>query len=157
MASQYSFRFETLLHLRQQRENERQRAVAARLHEIRALEEVHATLLDRIRAQTEQSRDALRSGSPDVDELKFARHWMIRLRRGVMETALAIDKQKALLESERRQLAEAAKEKKVLARLKERRLAEYLAELDRREQLDLDESNSQRAARALAIMEVDES
>lgn len=153
MAKRYEFRFETLLRLRQQREDERKRVVAARLREIQSLEERRAMLEDRIQQQTEQVRDALRSSTLNLEDLKLSRHWMVRLRRGVMETNSALKTMCAILAKERQQLAEAAKDKKVLARLKERRLAEYLAEVDRREQLELDEMNAQRAAQAVAVMQ----
>lgn len=110
-------------------------------------------LEDRIQQQTEQVRDALRSSTLNLEDLKLSRHWMVRLRRGVMETNSALKTMCAILAKERQQLAEAAKDKKVLARLKERRLAEYLAEVDRREQLELDEMNAQRAAQAVAVMQ----
>lgn len=156
MAKRYEFRYETLLRLRRQREDERKRVVAARLREIRTLEDRRATLENRIREQTEQVRDALRSSTLNLDDLKLSRHWVIRLRRGVLETDEAIKTHRAVLSKERQHLAEAAKDKKVLERLKERRLAEYMAEMDRREQLELDEMNAQRAARAVFALQEDD-
>ncbi len=139
MAKQYDFRFETLLKLRRQHEDERKRAVAARIREIHTLEERQRLLLQRIADQAADTRRALLSGTVDVDDLRLGRHWTVRLRRGVLETEAAINGQKALLAQERQRLADAAKNRKVLEQLKERRLAEFRAEQERREQKDLDE------------------
>jgi len=139
MAKRYTFRFETLLRLRQQFEDEQKRAVAARLREIHALEERQRMFLQQIANQASQTRQALMSGSVDVDDLRLGRHWTVRLRRGVLETEATINAQKAQLVLERQKLAEAAKNKKVLERLKEHRLSQYMAEQDRLEQKELDE------------------
>jgi flagellar export protein FliJ len=135
------FRFETLLHLRKLREQERQRAVATRLAAIHRLEERQATLIRRIDEQTLAARAALRLQAVDLDRLRLGRHWVTRLRRGVLETQAEITTQRAMLAQERQQLTTAATDKKVLERLKAQRLARIAAEQDRRERLEQDEMN----------------
>ena len=148
MERRFTFRFGPLLRLRQQREDEQKRIVASRLGEIRRLEERQRTLLGRISQQTDLTRDALRGKEVDLDHLKLSRHWIIRLRRGVLETEAEIATHKALLAQERLKLLEAAKETKVLSRLKERRWERFLAEQERRERVELDEMNVLRFAHA---------
>ena len=157
MAKQYDFRFETLLKLRRQHEDERKRAVAARIREIHTLEERQRVLLQRIADQAADTRRALMSGTVDVDDLRLGRHWTVRLRRGVLETEAAINGQKALLAQERQRLADAAKNRKVLEQLKERRLAEYRAQEERREQKDLDEISVTMFTRRMMTREPDAS
>ena len=74
---------------------------------------------------------------------------MVRPRRGVPGAEGERGVHRALLAQEQAKLAQAAKEKRVLSRLKERRLALYLAEQERREQLELDEMNGMRFARSV--------
>jgi len=155
MARAYQFRFETLLRLRRRREDECKQAVAARLRELQSLERRRDTLLERIREQTAQTRDALRTDSLDIEDLKLGRHWIIRLKRGVLDVQTRFAAQSAILEQERRRLAEASKDVKVLSRLQERQLVEHVAEMNRREQLELDEMNVTRHARAAADREIE--
>ncbi|MBX3394089.1 MAG: flagellar FliJ family protein [Phycisphaerae bacterium] len=135
----FKFRYETLLRIRRQLEDERKRIVAARLQEIAETESHRQAILDRIRQQSEETRRALSAETVNVDELKFGRHWMLRLQRGVLEADATIVRQRAALAEERVRLAEAARAVKVLVRLKERRQAAYEMEMNRREQLELDE------------------
>ena len=155
MAKRFTFRFETLLGLRRQREEERKRAVAVCLREVRRLEERQRRMLGQIDEQTEWTRRALRGDDVNVDRLKLGRHWLLRLRRGVLETQAQIATRKAILAQERQRLAESSKETKVLTRLKERRFERHRAEQDRREQAESDEMNVLRFAHA-ALAGMDE-
>jgi flagellar export protein FliJ len=157
MAKKYTFRFETLLRLRRQREDEHKRIVSRRLNEIRLLQQRQDTLLLRIHDQSELTRDALRDRQIDVDLLKFGRHWLIRLRRGVLDTEAQIAAQKAILAQERSSLREALKHRRILSELKERRYRRFTATEARREQAELDETSVIRFARAAGSREVHES
>lgn len=140
-----TFRFQTLLKLRKQTEDEQKRIVASRQRGIVTLEERRARLLGQISEQTGSMRQMLR-GDIDMDEARWGRHWLVRLRRGVLETDAEIASQRAVLAQERSRLAEAAKQTKILQKLKERRHERYLAELRRREQAETDEINVMRFA-----------
>jgi flagellar export protein FliJ len=155
MAKQYAFRLEPLLKLRRQREDEKKLAVAGRLREIGSLEGRRQTLLGEIQGQTQAMRTWLSGGRLEVNDLRLGRHWLLRLQRGVLETEAQISTQRAFLAQERTELAEARKDTKVLERLKERRRAEYLALLNRREQIELDDLNATRFAHAMAMSEVE--
>lgn len=150
MAKRYTFRFETLLRLRRRREDEEKRVVAARLREIRRLEDRQRALLGRIDDQTRLTRRALCDATVDIDRLKIGRHWITRLRRGVLEAEAEIATNKAILSQERLRLVAASKQAKVLSRLKERRLDRYRAEQERLEQAESDEINTLRFAHVMA-------
>jgi len=154
MAKRYTFRFETLLRLRQQREEQQHRVVAQRLAGIRRLQDRRQTLLRRIDEQTSMTRGTLQDRTIDVDLLKLGRHWLIRLRRGVLETDAELAAQKALLAQERVNLSEAAKQRKILSRLKDRRRDRHIADETRRQQAELDEMSIMRFARARTTPEV---
>ncbi len=157
MAKKYTFRFETLLRLRRQREDEQKRIVSHRLNDIRRLQQRQDTLLRRINDQSDLTRDALRDRQIDVDLLKFGRHWLIRLRRGVLETEAEIAAQRTILAQERSTLREALKHRRILSGLKERRYLRFTTAEARLEQADLDETNVIRFARAACSQEVPES
>lgn len=148
MAKRYTFRLETLLRLRQQREDEQKRVVAARLREIRTLRQRRHSLETEITRQTSALRQSLTEANPEMHLMKLGRHWVIRLRRGVLDADAEIAAQRAQLAQERIGLTEARRDAKVLEKLKERRHAAYRADLDRREQAELDEMNVSRFAYA---------
>ena len=146
MASKDVFRFETLLKLRRQKEDEAKRAVAARIGQIRDLERRQLALQNRIEQQATRSRFSLSEESLNLDDLRLGRHWMARLRQGLLQAEAEMRTQRAILASERTRLAEASTDRKVLSRLKERRLDQYFAEQERREQAAADEMNVLRFA-----------
>ena len=148
MAGRFAFRFETLLRLRKQREDERKRVVAARLRQIGELMERRNNLLTAIDGQTDSLRSALRGGTVDVDQVRWGRHWLTHLRRGVLDTDAELFGQRAMLAQERATLVEARKDTEVLARLRERRLEAWNVEAARREQIESDEMNTLRFAHA---------
>jgi len=157
MAKRYTFRFETLLRLRRQREDEQKRIVSHRLNDIRRLQRRQDTLLQRINDQSELTRQALQGRQIDVDRLKFGRHWLIRLRRDVLEAEAQIAAQKAILAQERSALVEAVKHRRILSGLKDRRYLKFTAAETRREQAEQDETSVIRFARAARSQEVSES
>lgn len=146
MAKRDVFRFETLLKLRQQKEDEAKRAIAARIGQIREIEDRQEAIQSRINQQTATSRLSLSEETLNLDDLRAGRHWMVRLRQGLLRAEAEIRTQRAMLAAERSQLAEATTNRKVLSRLKERRLDRYFAEQQRREQSSLDEMNVLRFA-----------
>ena len=120
------------------------RAVAARLRAIQNITRRQESLQVRIKQETTAIRESLQKDILDVDQLKWERHWLTRLRLGVLEADAEIAAQRAMLAQERSVLTHARKETKILSRLKERQREMFLAEQDRREQRDLDELNTSR-------------
>jgi flagellar protein FliJ len=155
MAKRYAFRLETLLRLRQQREDEQKRVVASRLRKIRSIEQQKQVLEVRIAEQVDAMRNLLTADRADVDELKAGRHWMVRLRCGVLEAGNAIATNRAILAQERANLANARKDTKILERLKERQREAFLAEIERQDRAESDDLNVTRFAHA-ALMEASE-
>lgn len=146
MAGRFTFRFETLLKLRAQKEDAARRAVAARLRQIVELEKRHERLERQIAEQAGEVRESLREPSLDVDTLKLARHWLIRLRQGVLQTDAEIAGQRAILAQERTMLTEARKGARILETLKDRQYSSFIAQVQRREQQELDEMSVTRFA-----------
>ena len=139
MAKRFTFRFDTMLKIRQQREDEKKRIVAARLREIGRVQ-------DRIRSietQTEQERQVTRtaqaSGRIDLQQAMRRRHWLGHLHKLQLETEAHRRVLKAKLAQERATLAEAAKERRILGKLKERQWERYRSEQERAEVKAADE------------------
>ena len=151
MAKRYTFRLEPLLRLRQQREDGRKRVVASRLREIATLRRRQELFEVQIERQTESMRGSLTAESTNVDALRMCRHWLVGLRRGVLEAAAQISAQRAILAQERAALAEARKETKILDRLKARQREAYMVKLARAEQAELDDMNVTRFAHAATV------
>ena len=149
MAASFVFRFETLLALRKQREDEKKRVVAARLRTIADVRQRQDNLRNAVELQSEALRAALRESSVDVDQLRWGRHWLTHLRRGVLESEAELTGHRAMLAQERSFLVEARKESEALSRLKERRREDFLAEAARRERIEADDLNATRYAFAM--------
>lgn len=155
MAGRFNFRFETLLRLRQRKEDMQKRVVALRLRQIQQLQERHELLSERINQQGDAIRGRLREGEIDVDALRRARHWLVRLRQGILETDAEIATHRAILAQERAALVESRKEARVMEQWRERQKAAFVAQLEREEQMQTDELNTMRFAR-LAMENGDE-
>ena len=147
MAGRFRFRFETILRLRRQKEDLQKRVVAARIRQIQQLQERHTLLTTRIAQEGEALRGQLREGMVDVDALRSARHWLVRLRQGVLQTDAEIAAHRAILAQERVALVESRKEAEVMARLRLRQETTFVAQLERDEQLETDDLNTMRFAR----------
>lgn len=143
-----SFRFETLLKLRKQREDEAKRIVSERLNRIRTLEERQEAIQQRIATEVSEVRGEMQAYKLNTDQIRLGRHWITRMRQGLLNAEAEMRTQQAILAAERRQLAEASTERKILAKLKEQRLERVLTEQRQREQAEMDELNTLRFVHA---------
>jgi flagellar protein FliJ len=157
MAKRYAFRLETLLRLRQQREDEQKRVVASRLRKIKSIEQQKQVLQVRITEQVDSMRGLLTRGQMDIDQLKAGRHWMVRLRRGVLEADGAIVANRSMLAQERVHLANVRKDTKILERLKEKQREAFFVEIERQDRIESDDMNVTRFAHAVLSEEFGQS
>jgi flagellar FliJ protein len=139
MAKRFVFRLETLLKLRRQREDRQKRIVAERLRQISRVRSEIELLDRRIAEQIRAMRADANRPSLDVQNLARDRHWLSHLQRGRLEADGHLRLLEARLAQERAVLAHAAREKKVMEKLRERQQTRYLRELECREQAELDE------------------
>jgi len=139
VAKRFRFRLETVLKLREQREQAHKRIVADRLRQIARAEARAQRLRDQIAAEVQAARQARRAGILEVTAIARHRHWLGRLQRGLLETEADLRTLRAKLAQERTELAEASKQAKIMAKLKERQQQRYAYELARQERLEADE------------------
>jgi flagellar FliJ protein len=155
MAKRFVFKLETVLRLRQQREDRQKRVVAERLRQIGQMRGRIAALERQIREQVAGLRaDALHT-TLDVVGLARNRHYLSRLQRHRLEAQSQLGMLEKRLAQERAVLAHAAKERKVIEKLKERQYARYQKDLARQERIEADDLSTTRyafrRAEALAV------
>lgn len=135
MAKRFVFRYETLLKIRRQREDQHKRIVAER---VRQIVEARARL-DALHQQITDEQDELRIGqgvgTVDIQQLVRHRHWIGHLHRHVLDTEGSIRVLEGRLAQERAALAEAVKQRKILDKLRERRLERHRLDEQRQETL----------------------
>ena len=139
MAKRFQFRFETMLKLRRRREDEHKQVVAERLRQIRAVREKIASLEDQVQQQTDAIRGHTSAGTIDLQQVMRNRHWLGHLHKGILEAQARTRFLEARLAQERVQLAEAAKQRRMLEKLKERQQERYTHEQNHRDTRELDE------------------
>lgn len=155
MAAQFEFRLETLLRLREQAEKTKQRTVARRLAAISEAQRRLDDAAERERAERERLRTASGPGTMSVDEVMASRAWIGRLQRERWAIGGQIAAHERQLTTERAALAEAAKQRKILEKLRERKLAEYRLRVNRAEDRFLDEIAAGQFARSAGTAELE--
>jgi flagellar export protein FliJ len=137
MPSGFRFRLETVLKLRRRRADDCRRAVAARLREIGSVAAKIAALETRLATEIEEARRDARPGAeaeaPDDLIVRMRRHrlYMGHLRRCIEAQQAALTELRSSLQQEQRVLTEAAKQVKVIEKLRARQLARH-DEVERR-------------------------
>ncbi len=133
MAKRFTFRFETLLKIRRQREDHHKRIVAERIRQIVAAQARLSSLHEQIAGEETAIRDRQAPGTLDMQQIVRHRHWLGHLHRCVLDTEGSIRVLEGRLAQERAALAEAVKQRKILDKLKDRQLERHLQEEQRRE------------------------
>ena len=155
MAALFEFRLEPLLRLRVQAEKTKQRVVARRLIAISEAQRRMEEIATQERAERARLREASGPGSMSVDEVMASRGWIGRLQRDRWAIAGQIAAHEQQLAVERAALAEAAKQRKILEKLRERRLAEFRWRMNRSEDRFLDEIASGQFVRSASAAELE--
>lgn len=157
MAKRFVFKLETLLKIRQQREDKQKRVVGERLRQIARVKDEIVRIEQQIADQIASMRGQAGHGRLDVVNLARGRHWLTHLQKSRLEADGHLRVLEARLAQERVVLANASKEKKIVEKLKERQQDRYQKELDRQEMLAMDELATSRfvfAHRAGEMVEV---
>ena len=139
MAKRFAFRLETLLRVRQLREHEAQRRVAAQHAEIALVDRLNEQTAAEILQQQEVLLAGQQQGRLDPLTLQRGRAWVAYLRRLI---ALR-QAQRAELVQQLRELQaayrDARTQTRIIEKLRERRWNEYARQRDRQEQSAADE------------------
>lgn len=153
MAKRFQFRLETVLKVRLQKEDEKKRVVAGRIRELVRMRELLMQLNEQIAASVKDARASILQPRVDVELVSRKRFWTSHLQARVMETELQIKTLENGLADDRRTLAEAAKEVRVMEKLREQAFGRYDRELQRAETLEADELSTQRFVNRICEMQ----
>ena len=144
--ARFRFRLEPLLRARRQTEQTRQRAVAELERRRRELEDTLRRQQQFITAGKQSLRDRL-VGSLDMASLRAHAGSTIHLLREAQRIVIELAGVHKRLEGARAQLIEAARQRRAVELLRERRLAQWKAQINKAEDAALDELAVHAAAR----------
>jgi len=136
---QFRFRLQPLLKLRKQQEDQKKRVVAAMLTQIHDLQRQALELAEAIKTEGKILKQQYVQGNVDLNWVSHYRGYVTSVQRAIAERIQTVTKIQNNLHQARRQLAEAAKQTKILEKLKERKQKQYEREWQRKENRQLDE------------------
>ncbi len=139
MAKAFRFRLEPVLKLRQYREDECKRTVAATLRGIADLRAEQGLITEQIGAQVSEMRSGPLLGEVNAIDASRHRYWLTHLQRTLLEIEGRVRTLEARLAQERTELAESAKQRKILATLADRQRERFTKALARAERKEADE------------------
>jgi flagellar FliJ protein len=152
----FKFQLEGVLEHRKNFEAEKQRALAAVLAQMQALKTELSDLDQLARSAVSDLRENRLTGNLDLSFLAAHR----RFSGSVQRKALALAQKMALVQREidkaRSELAEAAKQRKIIEKLRERQLERWKNQQNRQEAEELDDIGMQLAFRQLGEAQLDD-
>lgn len=138
MAKKFKFRLDPLLKLRRHREKERQKEHAAAMAEVHKQENLNGEL-DRTRIDTlDHQREHLIGGLSVMHALVYSRYIM-KLKRERLAGGEMLHALQKEAEKKRTRLVEAARDRKIFEKLKEKQHERHLKAAEKLEQKELDE------------------
>ena len=139
MAKRFNFRLETVLKLRKQNEEKKQRALAERLREMSTLQDHLMGLNSQIASERRVAGSFAVHAHLDVPAMSKRRFWVSHLQRGVLDTESQIRKLEESVLEDRHALAEAAQEFKIVETLRSKQQQEHDQMQARQETIEADE------------------
>ena len=136
--AQFKFQLDGVLRQRRLAEEQRQRELAVTRGEMTALEAELRAMDASMNESTAGVRENL-VGRVDLSYLAAHRRFTVSMQRKAIILAQQMAAVQVRIDAAQRALAEAAMQRKVIEKLRERREAEWRADLSRREMADLDE------------------
>jgi len=142
----FRFALEPVLEQRRRVEEAKQQIVAQRVAELQKAEDA----LRDLHGQYAKNSETLRDGHQRfcTEDLRLYYAHLEYLDRAITTQHAIVAQRKTALDRARGELLEAAKERKAIEKLKERKHAEWVANAARIEQNELDDSNARRFVRA---------
>src|SRR6478735_3144720 len=139
----FVFNLESVLRHRTFAEQERMRDLAVAQSEMTRLQNELKALNDSMQASAQDMKANHLTGSLDVNFLAAHRRYTVATQRKGMLLVQEMARQQRKVDETQRLLAEAAKERKILEKLKERQLERWKADRSRCDLADADEAGAQ--------------
>lgn len=135
----FRFSLQTVLRQRELAEQQRQREFGVVQQEYAALEAELRTMDESVKAATDDLRDKHLVGRISVEYLSAHRRFTLAMQRRAIEHAQKMSAVRQRLDAARAALVEAAKGRKAMEKLRERRHDDWKADQDRRDAAATDE------------------
>jgi flagellar protein FliJ len=139
----FTFNLQGVLRQRKLVEEQRQRELAEVQRAYLAMESELKAMDDEVRATAEDLRQNHLIGRISVEYLAAHRRFTLAMQRKALEHAARMAEVKKKVDAARAALVEAAKQRKILDKLRERRESEWQDDQDRHEQAAADEVGQQ--------------
>lgn len=141
--ARFVFKLEALLEARQRAEKDRQRELAERAAVVVECEQQLKNLDTQVKTATDDVRENHLTGKLDLNFLAAHRRFLGAMQRSAMDVVQKLANASKRVDEARVVLVEAAKQRKVIEKLREKQLERWKAEQARRELADLDEVGGQ--------------
>lgn len=138
----YQFRLQPLLRLRKQQEEQKKRAVGALMTQIHDLQRQALELADAIKTEGDILKQQYQEGKVDLHWVSHYRRYVTSVQRAIAEKIQAATSIQGKLHQARTELVEAARQSKILEKLKEKQQKQYDREWQKKENRELDEIGS---------------
>jgi flagellar FliJ protein len=139
----FVFPLEALLRQRLNAERERQRELASCQAEMVRLQQELRMLNDELRGSEADMKANRLTGAIDVAFLAAHRRYSLAMQRKGQGLVQDMARQQKKVDDAQRLLADAAKERKVIEKLREKQFERWRQELERKEQAQADEAGAQ--------------
>ena len=151
--ARFVFQLEGVLQHRERIERERQRDHATVAAELRRMEQELRQLNDQIEQTASEVRQHHMTGRLDMNYLAAHRRYMLAMNRQLSVLNQKTEQQRQRVQAAHQALVEAAKQKKIIEKLRERRHRLWMDDRSRAEASALDELNTQLSFRELRSLE----
>jgi len=137
--AKFVFKFAGVLRQREYVEDQRQRELAVVQQEMTRLQAELRQLNDSVQSSTDDLRTNHLTGRLDLNFLGAHRRFMLAMQRKAMGLVQQIAAVQKRVDAAQAALAEAAKQRKIMEKLRERSLERWKADLNRKEMMETDE------------------
>ena len=137
--AKFVFKFDGVLRQREHVETMRQRELAVVQQEIARLQAELKQLNDSVQNSTEDLRTNHLTGKLDLNFLAAHRRFMLAMQRKAMGLVQQIAAVQKRVDAAQAALAEAAKQRKIIEKLKEKSFERWRADVARKEMMETDE------------------
>ena len=138
----FEFRLQTVLKLRRQQEDQKKRVVGSFLAEINGLQREAVGMAQAISEQSQVLQQHIQ-GTVDIDWITYYHGYVANLQRSIGEKIKEVAKVQQKLIQARRELTEAARQTRILEKLKEKLMERHNRQLKKMEAREIDEIGNQ--------------
>jgi len=148
--AKFVFKLEGVLRQRKHIEQEKQRQLAVKQLQLVELQNTLRQMQQTVQATNDDLRNNRLVGRLDMEFIAAHRRFLTGMQRNALAMAQRIALAQRAVEEARVELAEAAKQRKAIEKLREKQLERWRADLSRRELAELDEIGMQLAYQNLS-------